>query len=271
MYIRIKDNLTKPSALYTRRNDKAGITVLYFFFLVVLLSITSIIDALSFTEMTPNSKTEFKQIMSEQLEIPCSIDGTLTCETDEVHKITYANINVFVDPTGEFAPSDLGVNVVLQEQNVYVYSANQTLLVLDYNNTDSMLPDWPTAWSSLDFDVESDEFWENIFLGLDGLIEDYRTFWVPISIVASMFAFAILLFTEVLIDTLILSLFRIGGLKYGQMFKLILNAATAYVLLSVILDLYNVNINYLLRSILQLIPVVYVLIAIRTQRGEKNV
>ncbi len=270
MYKRIRDNLISPRNIYSRRYDKSGITVLYFFLLVLLLSISSIVGVVTYTGLTANNKSELKSLLSEQIDIPCTIDYGLVCETEELHEISYANINVFFDPTGEFVPDDLGVNLVLQEKNVYLYSANHVISVMDYRNTDSIEPDWPVEWAQLEFDG-SDAFWSSFFLGLDSVIDNYRGVWVPMSIVISIISVAILLFSEILIDTLILSLFRFGGLKYGETFKLVVNASTAYVLLSVILDLYSVNIGYMTRSLLQVIPVLYVVFAIRSQRGELDV
>jgi hypothetical protein len=270
MYTRIRDNLISPKNLYQRRYDKAGITVLFFFLLAILLSISSIVDIVRYDGLTANNKSEIKMLLADQMDIPCTIDYGLFCETDELHKITYANINVFVDPTGEFIPGDLGVNVVLQEDTVTLYSASQVLSVTDYANTTSSAIPWPSDWAQLSFDG-SDIFWSDFFLGLDGMIDDYRGMWIPMSIAFTIVTVSVLLFSELLIDTLILSIFRYGGLKYGEMFKLVVNAATAYVLVSVILDLYSLDIGYLTRSLLQIIPVVYVLLSIRSQRGELDV
>ncbi len=270
MYRRIRDNLISPKNLFSRRTDKVGITLLYFFLLVLLLSVSSIVGVTTYNGLTANNKSEIKSTLAEQVEVPCTIDNGLTCEINDVYEITYANFNVYLDPAGSFAPDDFGVNVVLQEEVINLYSAGQLLSVMEYENTDGLDTMWPSEWSQLVFDG-SDTFWDTFFLGLGSVIDEYRGVWIPMSIIISIVSIAILLLSEILLDTLIISLFRLGGLKFGETFKLVINASTAYVLLSVILDLYNINTTYFMRTVLQMIPVIYVVLAIRSQRGELDV
>lgn len=226
------------------------------------MSIPSVVGALSFTELTANNKAQIRVALEEQLDIPCQLDYGLYCSDNELRKLELPNMNVYFDPASTFVPADFGVNVVLQEELVTVYSAKQPMLSFDYGQSGEPT-NWPTEWAVVDIDTESDAFWNTFFLGLDNLIEEHRALWLPISLISSLFVFIIILLTEILIDTLILSLFRFGRMKFSETFKIVLNAMTLYVLIGVILELYGISINNLVSTVFQMIPLVYTLIAIR--------
>jgi len=265
LYKKIKENIVNPRKLINRRNDKFGISLLYFIFLVVLMSVPSMISTFSFDGFTPNNRAQIKVALEEQIDVPCSIDYGLVCDDDELRVIELPNLTVYLDPAGEFIPDSFALNVVLREDNVYVFSARQVLLSTSYggpSDTDS-LTIWPSEWSQIEIDSESDVFWENFFGGLEKIVDDYKNLWLPISILTTVFVFIIILLTEILIDTLILMLFRVRRLKFREVFKIVLNAMTVYVIISVILELYSINLGGFLQAISQMVPLVYVLIAIR--------
>ena len=261
MYKRIKGNIINPRILLERSNDKIGVTILYFLFLVLVLAIPSIVMNVSFTELSANSKESLRISLSEELDIPCSIDNGLQCDTDDVHEIALPTMLVVVDPTGEYAPTTVGVHIVLREEKVEVFSARQVLLESGYGENDDDI--WPSEWSQMDIDVNDDGFWNQLFAGVNTFITEFRSLWLPISILSSVLVFVIVLLTEVMFNTLILSLFRIGRIKFGQMFKVVLNAMTLYVIINVILGLYRVQLFSILDVILQMIPLIYVLVATR--------
>lgn len=263
MYIRIKENIVNPRRLLNRKNDKFGISFLYFLLLVIIMSLPSVISSVSFKELSPNNKTQVKVALEEQLNIPCTIDYGLTCETDEVYAVEVPNLNVYFDPAGLFIPETFGINVVLREDSIYVFSARQVLYTLSYGTVENPTGEIPSEWTQIEMDPSSDIFWDNFFLGLDSLIMNYRSIWLPISLLSGFFVIAIVLLTEILIDTLIVSLFRIGRMKFRETFKVILNAMTLYVIISVILELYSINVGSLIQTIFQMIPLFYVLIAVR--------
>lgn len=263
MYKRIKDNIVNPRSLLIRRNDKFWVSFLYFLFLVLLLSVPSIVMNASFTELDANAKEQIKINLEDQLDVPCSIDYGLQCETNEVHVLEFPNLGVILDPVGDYTPETIGVNVVLREETIEIYSAKQAMLTFGYGSLEESADFWPAAWKQMDIDVESDVFWEQFFTGLDQLITDYRGIWFPLSIVSSIFVFTIVLLVEILFNTLILSLFRIGGMKFGQMFKVVLNAMTLYVIINVILGLYRLQLNSLLDAFIQMVPIIYIILATR--------
>lgn len=263
MYKRIKENIISPSKLINRKDDKFGISFLYLLMLIVALSLPSIVQSISFTSLHANTRTALKVALEDQLDVGCSIDYGLVCETDDEQLVELPAFNVIFDPAGTYLPVDFGIKLVLREENAYVYSAKQILMEFDYGNMTDSYQEWPVEWSVIDIDTESDIFWEELFNGIDRVMVENRGIWIPVIIISTVFAFTMILLTEIVLDTLILSIFKIGKLKFKQTFKIVLNAMTLYVIIRVILELYNINISGIMQSIFQMIPLTYALISIR--------
>ncbi len=262
MYKKIKENIINPTRILNRKDDNFWVSLLYFATLVLVMSLPSVIQSLSFNSLDANTKTAMRVELEDQFDFNCTIDYGLTCDTNEVNIVNLATIDVVFDPESSYTPEDAGVKVVLRENNVNIYSAKQSILTIDYGSS-SNPTEWPAEWTQIEIDVENDLFWNKLFAGIDRALEENRNIWMPVIVISSIFAFFLVLLTEIVIDTLILTVFRIGKIKFTQTFKVVLNSMTLYVIIRVILELYNIRISGLMQSLLQMIPLMYALIAIR--------
>jgi len=262
MYKRIKENIINPTRILNRKNDSFWVSFLYFAILVLVMSLPSVIRSFSFDSLDANTKTVLRVDLEDQFDFNCTIDYGLSCSTDEVNVVNLPSIAVVFDPISVYTPDDAGLKIVLRENVVNIYSAKQAVLTIDYG-TSSNPTEWPAEWTQLEIDTENDLFWSRLFDGMDRVLEENRNVWMPVVVISSVFAFLLVLLTEIVIDTLILTVFRMGNMKFTQTFNVVLNAMTLYVIIRVILELYNIQISGLMQSLLQMIPLMYVMLAIR--------
>ncbi len=263
MYQTVKDNIINPKALIARIKQRFSRTVGYFFLLVVLLSLPAIIDTLSFTTLTPNDKTAIRQSVSNDFNIPCQIDQTLTCSTSQTYIIDQGNVQFVVDPTSTYQTDQTNLVIVLQEERIQAFVNRIVIATSSYAASSTDLIQWPGAWQRVDFNVIDDAFWVTVFDGLDELLINYAALWkssfVISLILGAMFAFLV----DVLLDSVILKFILRTTHSFGSILKIVIHAMTLYVLTLLLLNLFQVPIPTLLQLLLQLQPILYSVIAIR--------
>jgi hypothetical protein len=265
MYHKLKDNIINPKGLIRRMKDKPFPTLGFFILFSSILALPGIVRVLAFNELTPNIKTSLRQELIRDLNIPCIINETLTCDTDEIYTIHQDTFTIVVDPSGEYTPADNGIVIVFEEDTVITYSNQLNILSTPYVDNQG-ISIWPNAWDELVFDVDSDAFWNQLFLGIDQFLEEYEGIWKSTFVVSVFLSAVFLLFVDVMLDTIILSFFRFSKLRFGSLLKIVVHTMTLYVLITAILQLWGLVIPYGLDLVLQLQPIIYAVIAIRSSR-----
>jgi len=144
---------------------------------------------------------------------------------------------------------------------VSVYSVKSEILQFTYDEL-------PIEWQNLNFEVDDETFWIQLFTGLDNIIMTNRSLWLPIAIISFIFVYSILVLFEILLDSFIIRIFRFGQHKFKQIFVIVTYSMTIYVILRVILDLWGVNVGGIMLSLFQMTPLVYALIALRNAYRE---
>jgi hypothetical protein len=265
MYQKLRDNIINPKGLLNRMKEKPLLTFGFFMLFASILALPGIIRVISFNELTPNIRTSLRQELVENLNIPCTINETLSCETNEIHTIEQDTFRIILDPANKFVPSNTGIVVVLQESSITAYSNEVEFLTTPYvDNQGTSI--WPNAWDELVFDVDSDAFWNQLFLGIDQFLEEYEGIWKSTFVVSVFLSAVFLLFVDVMLDTIILSFFRFSKLRFGSLLKIVVHTMTLYVLITAILQLWGLVIPYGLDLVLQLQPIIYAVIAIRSSK-----
>ena len=268
MYQKLKDNIINPKGLIRRMKDKPLPTLGFFILFSSILALPGIVRVLAFNELTPNIKTSLRQELITDLNIPCTINETLTCETDEIYSIAQDTFTIVVDPSSEYTPADNGIVIVFTEDTIITYSNQLNILSTPYVDNQGISV-WPSAWDELVFDVDSDAFWNQLFLGIDQFLEEYEGIWKSTFVVSVFLSAVFLLFVDVMLDTIILSFFRFSKLRFGSLLKIVVHTMTLYVLITAILQLWGLVIPYGLDLVLQLQPIIYAVIAIRSSK-ESN-
>ena len=268
MYQKLKDNIINPKGLIKRTKDKPLITLGFFMFFTLILALPAMVRIVAFQELTPNIKTALRQDLIEDLNIPCTLTDTLTCSTDDIYTLTQETFTIIIDPANQFVPEDNGIVVVLQEESLITYSNQLNIFSTPYVD-DQGVTIWPAAWEELVFDVESDAFWNQLFVGIDEFLNTYEAVWKSTFVVSVFLSAVFLLFVDVMLDTVILSFFRFSKLKFGALLKIVVHTMTLYVLITAILQLWGLVIPYGLDLVLQLQPIIYAVIAIRSSK-ESN-
>jgi hypothetical protein len=129
---------------------------------------------------------------------------------------------------------------------------------------------WPEAWANLVIDVESDAFWSQLYLGIDQFLATYEAVWKSTFVMSVFVSALFLLFVDVMLDTIILSFFKFSKLKFGSLLKIVVHTMTLYVLVTAVLQLWGLVIPYGLDLVLQLQPIIYAVIAIRSSKESSQ-
>jgi hypothetical protein len=268
MYQKLKDNIINPKGLIRRTKDKPLTTLGFFFLFTFILALPAMVRVIAFDSLTPNIKTSLRQDLREELNIPCALGDTLTCEVDDIYTINQETFTIIIDPADQYVAEDNGIVVVLQESTLNAFSNQLNVLSTPYVNEDGVSI-WPDAWAQLVIDVESDTFWNQLYLGIDQFLMTYEGVWKSTFVVSVFLSALFLLFVDVMLDTIILSFFKFSKLKFGALLKIVVHTMTLYVLITAVLQLWGLVIPYGLDLVLQLQPIIYAVIAIRSSK-ESN-
>gem|GEM_PF-4076979 len=259
MYKHIKNCIISPKYIYKTRNDNGWKSFGYLLLLSLIVALPVLISLLKFDGFSPAMRNDTKNLLYDELNIDCELGDKLVCSEGVLKEIELLNYKVIIDPSAQHTVADFGFVVVLREDVVYFYSATVLFDSIPYTEL-------PTEWNGLDFNVEDDAFWDSFFDGLDSLIMGYRNLWLPVGLIAAYIANIITVVLLLLFDTLIIKIFSFTKLKFRQIFKMLINAMTLYVIIRLIILLYGVSISSIIISMIQVIPLIYVLMAIRTMQ-----
>ena len=266
MYQTIKDNIINPKGLLERSKRRLLQAFGFFMMFAVLLTLPSIIDIIAFQTLTPNNKTAIRQSLSSELNIPCSIDQTLSCEVDEVFVIEQGNVLIVIDPSNQYTQPTGSLVVLLQQDRVQAFANRLLIASSSYIANPTDLIQWPTAWQSITFNPSDESFWTTLYQGLDELLLNYASLWktsfVISLLISSMMVFAI----DVLLDSVILRFVLRSGVTFVSILKVVIHAMTLYVLILLLLNLFQVQVTPGLQLLLQLQPILYSVIAIRVPK-----
>jgi hypothetical protein len=263
MYQTIKDNIINPKALIARTKQRLLKTIGYFFLLTGLLALPGMIDVVSFTTLSPNDKTLIRQSLSSDLDIPCRIGDTLECSSNELYSFDQGNVQFVFDPSNTYQLEGNNIVILLQESRVRAFANNITVVSSSYVSNTQDLIAWPSAWQPLEINVSEEAFWTVLFAGLDELLVNYSSLWKT-SFVLSLFISSFFVFiADVLIDSVILKFVLRTTQSFSSVTKIVVHSMTLFVLIQLLLSLFDVNISPFARLFLQLQPIVYSVIAIR--------
>jgi hypothetical protein len=263
MYQTIKDNIINPKALIARTKQRLLKTIGYFFLLTGLLALPGMIDVVSFTTLSPNDKTLIRQSLSSELDIPCRIGDTLECLSNELYSFDQGNVQFVFDPSNMYQLEGNNIVILLQESRVRAFANNITVVSSSYVSNTQDLIAWPSAWQPLEINVSEEAFWTVLFAGLDELLVNYSSLWKT-SFVLSLFISSFFVFiADVLIDSVILKFVLRTTQSFSSVTKIVVHSMTLFVLIQLLLSLFDVNISPFARLFLQLQPIVYSVIAIR--------
>jgi hypothetical protein len=263
MYQTIKDNIMNPKALIARTKERLFKTIGYFFLLTALLALPAMIDVFSFTTLTPNDKTVIRQSLSSELDIPCRIDGFLECSLDAVYTFDQGNVQFVIDPSDTYQQEGTAFLVLLQRSRVQAFANNILILSSSYSSNAEDLIAWPSAWQPLDINVNQESFWTSLFLGLDELLVNYASLWKSSFVISLLISSFLVFVADVLIDSVILKFVLRTTQSFSSVTKIVVHSMTLFVLIQVLLSLFQVNVSTFTRLILQLQPIIYSVIAIR--------
>jgi hypothetical protein len=263
MYQTIKDNIINPKALIARTKERLPKTIGYFFLLTAFLALPAMIDVLSFSTLNPNDKTSIRQALIGELDIPCQIDGTLVCSTDETYTFDQGDIQFVIDPTSSFQPEGNNVVVILQQSRAIAFVNNLMIVSSNYIASSDDLIQWPSAWQPLEFNVSEESFWTALFTGLDELLVNYSAIWKSSFVLSLLISAFFVFIVDVLLDSVILKFVLRTTQSFSSVTKIVIHSMTLFVLIQVLLGLFQIQIPTFTRLLLQLQPIIYSVIAIR--------
>jgi hypothetical protein len=263
MYQTIKDNIINPKALIARTKERLPKTIGYFFLLTALLAFPAMIDVFSFTTLTPNTKTLIRQNLASDLDIPCRIGDTLECSDEQLYTFDQGNVTFVFDPSNTYQLDGTNIVVLLQQSRVQAFANNIMVVSSSYVSNAQDLIAWPSAWQPLNIDVNEEAFWTTLFAGLDELLVNYSAIWkssfVLSLLIGSFFVFVV----DVLLDSVILKFILRTTQSFTSVTKIVIHSMTLFVLIQVLLGLFQIQIPTFTRLLLQLQPIIYSVIAIR--------
>jgi len=268
MYQTIKDNIMNPKALIARTKERLFKTIGYFFLLTALLALPAMIDVFSFTTLTPNDKTVIRQSLSSELDIPCRIDETLECAANISYSFELGNIQFVFDPTNSFQSEGDSVAIIFRKYEVnglinFLNIFTFDLFTSSYSYSNNDLIKWPNDWQPLEINVNEESFWTSLFIGLDELLVNYASLWKSSFVISLLISSFLVFIVDVLIDSVILKFVLRTTQSFSSVTKIVVHSMTLFVLIQVLLSLFQVNVSTLTRLILQLQPIIYSVIAIR--------
>ena len=195
MFKRVRDSLVYPKELLNYRKDRIILVLFYLLFFAMLLSTRTVIDVIKFDGISNPAK----DILKEEIlvvEDDCAIvSATLICDGEhliEVYEDTMFTIFLDSNETIDYGnyPSD-SYAIIIHDEDVYVYFLGIDIFSVPLNEL-------PSSLQNIDFNDQTanpDQFYENLFEGIDELIVSYKTTWgillVVIEIVVSMIFYLI--------------------------------------------------------------------------------
>jgi hypothetical protein len=249
--------------LIARTKQRLLKTIGYFFLLTGLLALPGMIDVVSFTTLSPNDKTLIRQSLSSDLDIPCRIGDTLECSSNELYSFDQGNVQFVFDPSNTYQLEGNNIVILLQESRVRAFANNITVVSSSYVSNTQDLIAWPSAWQPLEINVSEEAFWTVLFAGLDELLVNYSSLWKTSFVLSLFISSFFVLIADVLIDSVILKFVLRTTQSFSSVTKIVVHSMTLFVLIQLLLSLFDVNISPFARLFLQLQPIVYSVIAIR--------
>ncbi|XMB66833.1 DUF1189 family protein [Mycoplasmatota bacterium zrk1] len=260
-YTKIKNNILSPKSIYKRRKDSNIKVIGYILFLITLLLVPLLIYIVSFSGLTPGNQRMIREDLEDHLDINCELGDKLICQGDTLEEINFSNFSVVIDPEDKFVSEGFRFKLVFKEEYIALYPFEFEMARISYSEL-------PTEWRNLNFDVDDEVFWEKLFSGLDQILLTSRSFWVPITIIVSVLVYGMLILFEILLNTFIIRIFRFGRASFKEIFTIITYSMTVYIIIRVVLSLYDIKISGMMLSFFQIIPLVYALIALRNAYRE---
>ena len=266
MYQTIKDNIINPKVLSERSKRSILQSFGYFVMFALLLTLPSIIEIISFQTLTPNNKTAIRQALASELTIPCSIEPTLICETDGVFVIEQGNVLIVFDPSNQYEQTNGNLVVLLQQDRVQAFANRLLIASSSYIANPSDLIQWPSAWQSITFNTTDESFWTTLYQGMDELLLNYASLWKTSFLISLLISSMVVFAIDVLLDSVILRFVLRSGVTFVSIVKVVIHAMTLYVLILLLLNLFEVTVTPGLQLLLQLQPILYSVIAIRVPK-----
>jgi len=266
MYQTIKDNIINPKVLLVRTKDRFLKTFGFFFFFATLLALPAIIDVVAFQTLTPNDKTVLRQTLSGDLNIPCEINQTLQCEGSEPFLITQGNVLIVFDANNQYQQTDGNLVILLQQDRVQAFANRLLIASSSYIANSTDLIQWPSAWPQITFNVRDESFWITLFDGLDELLVNYASLWKTSFIISILLSSVFVFLIDIFLDSVILRFVLRSGQTFKSIVKIMIHAMTLYVLILLLLNLFQVQVTPGLQLLLQLQPILYSVIAIRVPK-----
>lgn len=236
MFNRVRDGLVYPKLLIAYRKDRVWKALLFILFFSLLLATSSIIDIVTFE----GEANYFSYIDVENVnenEDNCLISNyVLSCDTAE-KKLLYedALLAFYLDTSTDFSIDDYGgfdYNFVLNGSWYYVVFSGVIL-------NEGKISDLPEEFNDLTIDF-SDEFYTQLFTGVDLIIEDVKAFWGTAVIVSEVILNFVLFLAFVLINTAFLRR-RFKVVPYKEIFVMSTYASTAIFILMVFNSMINLS------------------------------
>lgn len=256
MFERFKASLFQPSKIKYYQDDPKWITTIYFFLLVLIAIIPSLILIFTTDGLDYTDKRIIRNAFRNE-EIPYQIVNSQLVKTipnDEDYFEFYINDNLLIAFTEEesflsdnslFATS---IKIVFTKNNVYYSQSLLQMELLKYQDYEYL--------KNLDFSgayQDNPDFWNNIFPIIDEKLELFATGTMISNVIIIFLAtiFSMILFS------LVIAFFQkprfFGEIKYGILWKLSIYLLTPYILISLFSELYSLPILSLVGGVVTII------------------
>ncbi len=267
MLRKLKNNLTSITKLSLTKDEKLFKTFLYLIFLALLLAFVPLLNSYKVTENGLNyaQKNEIENLLKPfvQSEANCEINEKLTCDEEVYIEVTAGNFLIILDSANDFEnrknPSNQAL--VFQETAVGLYQGKAKMLNTTYAATDSY---WSSTLNGLKIE-DTDDFWNDVYSLINQTLSNYAILIMVMSFLVYMFSFITILMMQILINVVILMVLRASKLKFGETFKIVVNAMTIYAIIVVILELYFAKYDPMVNYFINLVALIYALSAVKKQ------
>lgn len=255
IFSRMKDSIFSPNMIYTFKNDKKIFTTLYYFILVILLMIPSLIIIAFNSDIDYTTRVEIRKAFLISEEIPFKISNNTLVATKEgvkeYYNVSYGTIEIFFSDSEEFnLPSEYlnTSNILIGKDGIYIATPVANMMITSYQDFSS--------FEGLDFTKAKSydqDFWNKAY---DVITLVYSKFKPAIIITSIVLMFFQASFT-LLIFSLILTLFaRFGDanfLSFAKHWQLMIYTLSAFVIGNMLSILFGIRLFYYIGLIVSLI------------------
>lgn len=243
MLKKIKIGLSMPKQIIQFRFERIGATILYFFVMVLITLIPTLIDLIKLSSLDPATKNEIKNDFVDAGGANCNIQNqTLSCIQAEPTMIRLTGLQPFIvvfDPSNTYTVPSNSTAILFGEKGVYFKQSGLSLEIVQYENHPS--------FEGMDFNNSSSRtdntFWDPFFEIVDYFIQANKGSIVSVGLFAGFISIALDQATTLLfMAALLYMLNSVYRMKFGELFRITTYAMTPYIFIQLIAILLNVSI-----------------------------